>query len=99
MRKNAALHFKPLLSITIILITLLVLVFLKMEVRRLGYVVLKQTREYKKLQDERRVKVMRFARIMRPDRLRELAVHRLTLNEAQEGQIIHMSGEQIALRH
>ena len=88
----------PLISVTIIIVALFTLVFLQMEVRRMGYVVLKQTREFKMLQDEHRMKVMRFAKVMRPQRLRDLAMNRLTLNEVKSGQIIHMAGEKIALR-
>ena len=96
-RKNFN-QIAPLISIFIILFSLFALVFLQMEVRRLGYVVLKQTREYKNLKDEQRMKVMRLAKITRPDRLRDLAVSTLTLSEAKSEQIIHMSGEKIALR-
>lgn len=88
----------PMLSIVIIILALFGLVFIQMEVRRQGYVLLKQTREFKNLQDEHRLKVMRYAKVIRPDRLRGLAVSRLTLNEAKANQIIHMSGEKIALR-
>jgi cell division protein FtsL len=88
----------PLLSVIIIIVSLFTLVFLQMEVRRMGYALLKQTREYKNLQDQHRMNIMRHAKVMRPERLRDLAVQRLTLNEAKSGQIIHMSGEKIAIR-
>jgi len=96
-QKNLS-QLAPLVSVLIILASLFSLVFLQMEVRRMGYIVLKQTREYKKVQDEHRLKVMRYAKITRPERLRELAVTRLTLSEAKSSQIIHMSGDKIALR-
>ena len=92
------LQLAPLISIVIIIVALFSLVFLQMEVRRIGYVVLKQTREYKTLQDEQRIRVLRFAKVMRPQRVRDLAVTKLTLNEAKSGQIIHMAGAKIALR-
>ncbi len=98
MSHKQKLQIYPLISVIIIIIALFSLVFLQMEVRRTGYVLLKQTREYKSLQDEHRLKVMRFAKVMRPERLRDLAVTRLTLNDAKSGQIIHMAGEKIALR-
>lgn len=88
----------PMISVVMIIVALFTLVFLQMEVRRMGYVVLKQTHAYKVQQDEHRLKVMRFAKVMRFDRLRDLAISRLTLNEVKSGQIIHMSGEKIALR-
>jgi hypothetical protein len=88
----------PFMSVIFIIVALFSLVFVQMEVRRQGYILLKVTREYKSLQDEHRLKVMRYAKVMRPERLRDLAVSRLTLNDAKSGQIIHMSGERIALR-
>ncbi len=92
------LRIYPLMSVIIIIIALFSLVFIQMEVRRRGYELLKLTRDYKSLQDEHRLKIMRYAKVMRPDRLRDLAVSKLTLNEAKAGQIIHISGEKIALR-
>ncbi len=88
----------PLFSVSIVIVSLFTLVFLQMETRRMGYVVLKQTRAFKTLEDEHRLKTMRYARSMRPERLREMALTKLTLNEVKAGQIIHMSGEKIALR-
>lgn len=98
MSNRQKIQIYPLISVIIIIVALFSLVFLQMEVRRIGYVLLKQTREYKSLQDEHRLKIMRFAKVMRPERLRDLAVTRLTLDDAKTGQIIHMSGEKIALR-
>lgn len=88
----------PLFSVSIVIFALFSLVFLQMETRRMGYVVLKQTRAFKALEDEHRLKSMRYARIMRPEHLRDVALNKLTLNEVKAGQIIHMSGEKIALR-
>lgn len=88
----------PVISVIVIIVALLSLVFLQMEVRRLGYQLLKQTRMYKNLQDQNRMNVMRLAKVMRPERLRDLAISKLTLNEIKSGQIIHISGEKIAMR-
>jgi hypothetical protein len=98
MNKKSNEPILSLISVFIIIASLVTLVFLQMEVRRQGYIVLKQTREYKTLQDEHRLRIMRFAKIMRPERLRDLAVTKLTLNEVKSSQIIHMAGEKIALR-
>jgi hypothetical protein len=98
MSKHSFNQLAPIISVMIIVFSLFTLVFIQMEVRRVGYSVLKQTREYKSLQDEHRLKVMRYAKITRPERLRDLAVSKLTLTEAKSSQIIHMSGEKIALR-
>jgi hypothetical protein len=88
----------PLLSVSIVIVSLFTLVFLQMETRRMGYVVLRQTRAFKALEDQKRLKTMRYARLMRPDHIRDLAVNKLTLNEVKAGQIIHMSGEKIIVR-
>jgi hypothetical protein len=96
--RNQIDQMKPLISVFIIIVSLFMLVFFQMEVRRLGYIVLKQTREFKNLQDDFRLKSMRFARVMRPDHLRDLAINKLTLNELKAGQVIHMSGEKVAVR-
>ncbi len=98
MSRNQLNQLLPLLSVSIVIIALFTLVFLQMETRRMGYVVLKQTRAFKKLEDQQRLKTMRYSRIMRPEHVREFAVTKLTLNEVKAGQIIHMSGEKIALR-
>ena len=38
-----------------------------------------------------------YAQIMRPDRLRYLALSKLTMGEAKRGQIIQLSGEKLAV--
>ncbi len=91
-------QIKPLVSVIVIIVALFTTVFFQMEVRRMGYVVLRQTVQYKNLQDEYQLKSMRLARILRPDHLQSLAVNRLTMDEPQAGQIIHMSGDTVALR-
>lgn len=81
-----------------ILVTLFAIVFAKMEVRRVGYSVLKKSRNYRSLQDSYRSKVIDYAKLTSPENLRRLAISRFTMGEAQVGQIIHMSGDQIAVR-
>jgi hypothetical protein len=98
MSKQQLDQFRPLMSVLIIIFSLFALVFLQMEVRRMGYVVLKQSREYKTLLDRTRAQTMDYAKMTRPERVRDMAVNRLTLNEAKSGQIIHMAGDNIALR-
>lgn len=91
-------ELKPFFSILIIIGTLFSVVFFKMEVRRMGYSVLKQVREYKSLQDHQRLQLLEYARYTSPAQLRRVAQARLTLEDARLGQIIHISGNQIALR-
>lgn len=90
-------QLKPFLSLIILVSTLFVVAFMKMEVRRLGYVVLKSSRQYKTLKDQQLVKTMELARITRPDHIRHYAISRLTLNEARNGQIIQLVGSRIAV--
>ncbi len=98
MSKQQIDQLRPLFSVIIIIFSLFALVFLQMEVRRMGYVVLKQSREYKTLLDRTRAQTMDYAKMTRPERVRDMAVSRLTLNDAKSGQIIHMAGDNIALR-
>jgi hypothetical protein len=90
-------NMRPFISVTVIIATLFTVAFMKMEVRRLGYTVLKETRRFKLLKDEHRLKTMEYARITRPDHIRRYAISRLTLNEARNGQIIQMVGSRIAV--
>lgn len=94
---TSTVHLRPFLSLLIIVGTLFSTVFFKMEVRRMGYLVLKENREYKTLQDEVRMKVMTYAKVTRPDRVREFALSQLTLSDAQRGQIIHLSADRVAV--
>ena len=98
MIKNKIIELRPFLSVVVIISSLFTVVFIKMEVRRVGYIVLQESREYKLVIDERRKLTSRLARITRPDRVRKLALSRLMLDDAKSGQVIQMSGTKIALR-
>lgn len=98
MSREAINEFKPFLSLLIIVATLFGLVFFKMEVRRAGYSVLKLSREERRLRDQQREQLVQLAKILRPDRLHNVAQTRLTLKKAESGQIIQMTDQGIALR-
>lgn len=87
----------PFLSVLILVGTLFILVLAKMEVRRMGYSVLKSTQEYRKLRDHQRLMSMEYARLTRPEHIRKYAVSRLTLNDARNGQIIQLAGQKLAM--
>lgn len=87
----------PFLSIVILVGTLFVLVLAKMEVRRMGYSVLKASQEYHKLKDHQRLMTMEYARLTRPEHIRKYAVSHLTLNDARNGQIIQLAGQKLAM--
>jgi cell division protein FtsL len=88
---------KPFLSVLFLVVTLFSLVFMKMEVRRMGYSVLKASQDYHKLKDHYRMMSMEYARLTRPEHIRKYAMSHLTLNDARNGQIIQLTGEQIAI--
>ena len=95
---NNTSSIRPIISIIIIIASLFTMVFLQMEVRRQGYSVWKQGRTYKAALDEKRILVSKYAKVTNSNRLREVAFSKLTLTEAKSGQIIHMSGDRIALK-
>ncbi|HEX7672852.1 MAG TPA: histidine kinase [Bdellovibrio sp.] len=85
-------QLKPFFSILLIIFTLFSIVFLQMEERRMGYSVLKLTREHKKVLEERRVKEIALAKITRPQLLEHVAQQKFTLKKVQANQIIHLTG-------
>ena len=87
---------KPFISIIFIIGTLFSLVFLQMEERRLGYVILKMTREQRQVLEEKREKTMLLAKVTRPQQVEKMAQSKLTLKKIQASQIIHLSGAQIS---
>ena len=90
-------ELKPFVSVLVLIATLFSLVLLKMEVRRMGYSVLKATKEVQQLKDQNRLLVMEYARLTRPEHIRRYALAHLTLNDARLGQIIQLTGQKIAL--
>lgn len=87
----------PFVSVAIIAASLFFIAFAKMEVRRLGYSVLKLSREERSLRDLERDAVIRLAKATRPERLASVAESRLTLRRAEKGQIIQMTENGVAL--
>jgi hypothetical protein len=87
----------PFVSVFLLVSTLFGMVFLKMEVRRMGYSVLKASRDVRRLQDHQRLMSMEYARLTRPEQIRKYAVSKLTLNDARNGQIIQLTGQKLAL--
>ncbi|MCX7977906.1 MAG: cell division protein FtsL [Bdellovibrionaceae bacterium] len=84
-------HVKPFLSISFIVVSLLVVVFFQMEERRMGYSLLKIRAEHKKIQQEVRSNEVKLAKILRPQRLEEMAQARFTLKKADSRQIIYLN--------
>ncbi len=91
-------EYAPFASLLIIVFCLFTVVFCKMEVRRMGYSVLKLTREERQMKDLGRQQMIQLATITRPERLQQVAQARLTLKRAEVGQIIQMTGRGVALK-
>lgn len=88
---------KPFISILFIIGTLFSLVFLQMEERRLGYGLLKLTREQRQIVEEKRAKNMQLAKVTRPQHVERMAQRKFTLQKVQASQIIHLSGAQMSV--
>lgn len=84
-------QLRPLVSVLSVIATLLFLVFLQMEERRLGYGVLKLSRIYKEKLEEKRLKEIQLARSLRLEVMESLAARKLTLRRAQSEQVIHLN--------
>ena len=91
-------EYAPFASLSIVVFCLFAVVFCKMEVRRMGYSVLKLSREERKMRDLDRQQMIQLAQITRPERLQQVAQARLTLKRAEVGQIIQMSGRGVAFK-
>ncbi len=94
MSSNNIRQLKPFLSLLIIIATLLGLVFIKMEERRLSYAVLKLTREYKKSNEFTRQKEISLAKLSRPQLVENVATQKLTLRKIKPAQIINLAAPQ-----
>lgn len=69
---------------------MLTIVFCKMEIRRLGYVVWKLSREAKMAQDTKRLQMLKYAQLTRPERIENFAVKYFDLKKAKSNQVIHL---------
>lgn len=84
-------QLRPFCSVLFLVITLFSIVFLKMEERRMSYVVLKQMREYKKTKEIVKQKEFQLAKMTRPQLVETVAKEKLTLKRATQAQIIHLN--------
>jgi hypothetical protein len=84
-------QLKPFASVLIIISTLFAVVILQMEERRVGYGVLKLTRDYRKASEERRSKEVQLAKVTRPQLLDQLAKSKFTLKKIESKQIVLLS--------
>lgn len=85
--------YAQLFSVFIIIATLLCVVFLHMEIRRVGYTVLTLSQKEKQLQDLLRKKSVQLTRITVPGRIQNMAETKVALKKALPHQIIQMTTE------
>ncbi|MFZ3228633.1 MAG: histidine kinase [Pseudobdellovibrio sp.] len=91
-------QLKPFLSLLFIISTLLGLVFIKMDERRLSYVVLKSTRDFKKINETARQKEIALAKLLRPQLVETVAMQRLTMRKIKPAQIINLSSANLTIK-
>jgi len=87
---------KPFLSILLLISSLFLIVFAKMEERRVGYSLIQLTREQKRTVEEKREKTLKLAKLTRPERVERVAQDQFTMRKVQNSQIIHLSGSSVA---
>lgn len=89
--------YRPFISALIIIVALLAFTIGKMEQRRMGYLTLKLSHQYRLLLDERRELTLRIAQATRPER-----IERWALSENKQGygsgRIIAISGGRVVLQ-
>lgn len=98
MSKQSVEQIKPFFSVLIIIFTLFLIVFVKMEIRRAGYVMWKDSKVEKRIKDKYYRLSVKVAQYTGPKRIHKYARAELDMQKANYGQIIHMSHQQVALK-
>lgn len=88
---------KPFISIVLVISMLLGLVFLQMEERRLGYIILKMTHDQRELVELKRNKEMMLAKMTRPQHVEAMAQKKFTLKKVTNSQLIQLTGAPISV--
>lgn len=86
---------KPFFSIFIFIATLFSMMFLQMEERRMGYELLKISKEHRGLEQEKRQIMLEITKATRPQYVEHIAQSRMTLKKAKAHQIIQLSGSAV----
>ncbi len=84
--------FKPFISVFIFFLSLFVVVFVKMENRRMGYVLLDLAEKEKQITQRQRLALVNLAKMTSPERVRKIATTQLTFQNAKDGQVIRVAG-------
>ncbi len=90
-------NFKPIIGVLIIVFTLFLIVFVKMEMRHQGYQLLKLMRELSQLKEEEQLQVMQLAKKRRPQFVEQLAKSNFTLKNAGNNQIILLTDSKLVI--
>lgn len=80
-----------------LIVTLLSIVFMQMEERRLGYEILKLTREQRSAIEKKRLKTIQLAKSVRPDQIEKSAQKKNLLKKVEAKQIIHLTGAPLSV--
>lgn len=80
----------PFLSVMMLIGTLLFLVFLQMEERRLGYVLFRLEKQQRILTDKKWKSEVLLTKLTRPQLVEKMAQRNLTLKKIASHQVIHM---------
>ena len=80
-----------------VIISLFVIAFFKMEARRLNYSILRQRRQYQVLLDRYHKDLRKYLETTQGSKLEKIARSRFTLDQARKGQVILLIGDQIAI--
>lgn len=83
--------FGPFLSVMFMIGTLLLIVFLQMEERRLGYVVFRLEKQQRVLTDKKWKNEVLLTKMTRPQLVEKVAQRHLTLKKIASHQVIHMN--------
>jgi len=84
---------KPFFSVLLFVSAMFIVVFFKMEVRRMGYAVWKLSRTEKSAADQKRLQAIELAKLTSPGRIERIAQKHLALAKPDHGQMVQMNGE------
>lgn len=84
-------------SIVIIILSLFIIAFLKMELRRVHYSVIRLNRQNQVFLDRYNKNLMKYLELTRGSRLDQLAKSKLTLEETKKGQVILLINDRVAI--
>lgn len=92
-------EWAPFISIIIMVVVGLLCVFIKMEVVREGYEILRLGHAEKEATEQKSRLEVQYARLTRPSRLEKIGTEKLALGRAQKNQVIMMASTgEIAIR-